>query len=345
MRQLSIAGAVLMAAGTTALLGVAFLATTSRAQGIPSKKVMSELIYEAHTHRYLTTKDAQPFRLVANFRYVYGGVTKTGTYELLWANPERYREGFRLGNDVGETDLTTDGKLYVYRNTKFIEYPLWKLRGLLALPDSLPRAKYVVQHPVKSIQQVAPNVLLVKIDDGESKHFVRTDLTGNEILSDETTFEEKKQMESLALDEFVDFGAVHYASHILCSSNDDTMEVNISKVEQVGTFADSVFAPLADATVQDWCSAPSIKIFPLSQLKAPYIVLAPSVDPEKLMGTYYYEFAADGRLDKVAKLYPDGTATELKVNEKARALRPFPLKTCAGKPIPYSFVSSGFTRF
>ena len=345
MRRLFISGVSVLFAGGAVFFGAVLLAAGARAQGVPSKKEMSELIYEAHSHRYLTTKDAAPFHLVAKFRYAYGGVTKTGTYELLWAGPERYREEFRLGDDIGETDLALDDKLYVHRNTNFIPYPLWRIRRLLALPDSSLRFQYGAQHPVQSIQQVAANVLLVKVEDEHTKHYVRTDLTGNEIVSEESSVEEKKLKESLAFDTFENFGPVHYPRHILFSLNDETMEVNVTKVERVETFGDNVFMPPADATEQDWCAAPTLKLSPLNHLDAPYIVMAPSLDQHKMEGTYYYEFSADGHLEKVAKLLPDGTATELKVNPKERDSRPFPVRTCAGKPVPHYLISSAYAPF
>src|SRR5277367_3639751 len=106
MRRLFIAKAGVLAWVSAVLLagcGAAFSQTA--VQPIPSKKEMSEMIHEAESHRYLTTKDAAPFHLLADFRYTYGSVTKTGTYELLWSAPERFREEFRLGDDIGETDL------------------------------------------------------------------------------------------------------------------------------------------------------------------------------------------------------------------------------------------------
>jgi len=100
------------------------------AQSLPDKNEVREWIKKAQEASDLRSPGAAPYHLVAKTRYAIGDKTMDGTYEILWAAPDRYRVEFRMG-DIGETDLVLGDKKYVERNTQTMTLPMWSVSSIL----------------------------------------------------------------------------------------------------------------------------------------------------------------------------------------------------------------------
>jgi hypothetical protein len=346
--------AIRLAAVRAHLLGIAFLGTvffgalffceSAYAQSVPTKQEASDLIFQAGQQRFLTANGAPPFHLVAHFRYVVGTTAQTGTYELIWAEPERYREEFRLGDDVGETDLAMDGKLYVFHNTSYLTYQLWRIRSLMLLPVKPSWAKLEKERPVHSVKQDGPNLVTVELDSKPGRNRVQLDLATRKIVSEETSTDQGQIKKSSLSDDFEDFGATRYPRHILFTLRDQTMEINVTKLESADTFGDTVFVPPANATSRDWCADPQI------QKRLPWAASTP-VSPALLVtiqdfkwnaqnnGAHYVLIAADGLEEKMVRLYPDGKAEEIALGKNPKDRPVMPIMICGGKPIEFEYVT------
>src|SRR6204780_1804478 len=110
------------------------------AQSLPDKNEGSEWIKKAQEASDLRSPGAAPYHLVAKIRYAIGDKTMDGTYEILWAAPDRYRVEFRMG-DIGETDLVLGDKKYVERNTQTMTLPMWSVSSILFFSAVLPIAQ------------------------------------------------------------------------------------------------------------------------------------------------------------------------------------------------------------
>jgi hypothetical protein len=336
MRRLFIAGALLIAACTAAPLGAG---ARGQAQGVPSRKDISKLILEAHQKRYLTGEGSPPFHLLATFRYTYGSVTKTGTYELLWSAPERFREEFRLGDDVGETDLASDGKLYVSRNKKFTPISLWQIRSLMFLPERPVWAKLEGETSVHSITAESLEVYTIELGTKPGANRVRLNFLAREILSEETIFGQGETATASHTDDYVDFGSARYPQHFLSTAKDMTVEINVVKLEQAGSFADVVFAPPENATVRDWCAEPEIAKPPLGHIFGDLFVVSDLEWTEKKVGAHYFLIAPDGSVETMARLSADGTESVGVLPKAEKEQARMPVRSCGGKPIEYEFVT------
>jgi len=104
------------------------------AQSLPSKREAVILLQKAGEQTLLAVPGRPSFHIVAKLHHVVGTNSFEGSYELLWATPERFREEFRLG-DAGETDVALEDKIYVLRNTPTPIDTLFLIRALTGLPN------------------------------------------------------------------------------------------------------------------------------------------------------------------------------------------------------------------
>jgi hypothetical protein len=119
---------------TAAVFAVVFaFPVVTVAQSLPSKKEMAEIIDHAMTELTLGQTGAPPFHLVARLRYKGSAGAMDGSYELLWASRDEYREIFQLGTAT-RTELALKNKIYVTRNTPLITYQQRGFRTLMNLP-------------------------------------------------------------------------------------------------------------------------------------------------------------------------------------------------------------------
>src|SRR5260370_32556254 len=86
-----------------------FSPVSTCAQSLPDKKEVKQWAKKGLEISDLQSPSATPYHLVASFHYGLGDNTFDGTYEVLWAAPDRYRVEFRIG-DLGETDVVIGDK-------------------------------------------------------------------------------------------------------------------------------------------------------------------------------------------------------------------------------------------
>ena len=104
-------------------------APSIRAQALPSKPEAADWVRKAIEASYLDAPGASPFHLVAKIHYTVGEQVLDGSYEILWAAPDRYRLELRLGS-VGETDVILGNKKYVARTTPTMTLAFWSVSAL-----------------------------------------------------------------------------------------------------------------------------------------------------------------------------------------------------------------------
>ena len=144
----------------------ALIAQLGYAQSLPTKKESAELIEKTVARMKLDAPGCPPFHLVADVHYTIGTKSFDGTYELLWASPDRYREEFRMG-EVGETDVALVEKIYILRTPPTPSYPLDRIRVYVDMP--VPPQLSSPRH----VREIYLDTL-----SGQSQFCVRTDADG-----------------------------------------------------------------------------------------------------------------------------------------------------------------------
>lgn len=105
----------------------------SWAQSLPSKKQASDLLATAEKTTTLTAPGDAKFHYIARFYYVAGSFSADGTYEVLWAAPDRFRQEFRLGKLMGSV-VVSKGEVYDSRNTPAVLYLASEAAALTGVP-------------------------------------------------------------------------------------------------------------------------------------------------------------------------------------------------------------------
>jgi hypothetical protein len=333
MRRLFIAIAILLAA-----CGPAF--PQKAVQAIPSKKELSEIINQQLSHRSLIAKDAPPFHLVANIRYVLGETTKTGSYDLYWAAPDRFHEEFVL-EKLTETDVAVDGKRYIVRDTKFMTYHLWWVRSLLDLPSKPLWATPEERLSVRSIKPTAANQLSVKLSNNNREITVGVNAADNRIISEEVIMGEWKPKPTTLTDEYVDFGTTRYPKHVVRTWAQETFEISVTKLEPANSLAEAIFAIPTDAATSDWCADPAVSNAPFSFTKFTAVTGLSFPDANIWNVPVDRIVAANGHIEKKAYLLPNGAAKEIEPAGKSKGQSTFfGIVKCSGKPIEYEYVAT-----
>jgi len=107
----------------------------------------------------------------------------------------------------------------------------------------------------------------------------------------------------------------------------------------VTRFADDVFVPPDGTSSRDWCAKPEVAKQPDPSSITRLLVGLLSQKSKGFRG-YYFQVASNGSVQKMAALYSDGTAKEVKKEDVGR--ENFPIHSCGGKPIEYETVFGSF---
>jgi hypothetical protein len=319
-------------------------ATTARAQSLPTLDEATALLKKAIDGTDLRTPDAPPFHLVAKIRYTLDDKTTDGTFEILYAAPDRYRVELRLGS-IGETDVVTDGKAYTVRTTPTLMYPTYSIASFLWRPGSLylrsaSKASRVYNSTVGTEARTCVDV------ESEKAIFrqICFDPVSNAVVSIHVTAQPPKGTpKGVAfendLSDFVNFGPFRYPHHILKKFVNETIEATVETSTPVEAFADSVFTPPDKAEVRDWCASPAHEGQP-AKLSASKYPTDFWLRTQSITATYFL-VGTDGRIKKKALLHSSGSAdldalSDLPFENGKRSVR-----TCNGKPIEYETVHVG----
>lgn len=315
---------------------LAFNSLSVSAQSIPSSKEAAALIEKAKAKIHLALPGASPFHMVANVHYSFGDQQMSGTYEVFWTEAGRYREEFRLGS-LSETDVALESELYVQRSTPYTSYQLSRVRWLMGLPNERPQTSAVPKPEVRSVRSRTTGGFCAEVGAKETAKLVTReiclDAESNQIDS-EDSLSKSGSLESLS-DDFITFGAARYPRHRVMTMFGMELEVNVTMLEPVSRFAESVFTPPAEAMAQDWCPNPSSK----GETSIP-AVLGPVLPNGEY--AFYVRVKADGHVEKAIQLYPDGRAIVERTPPHALLPSRFPVHQCAGKAIEYETVYEWF---
>jgi len=306
-----------------------FTAPPASAQVVPSKDEAARLL-EAAGHQTSLTASGAPFHLAATVHYTVDSTSLDGIYEVLWAAPGRFREEFRLGS-IGESDVALDDKLYVLRSSPILTYPEVRIREVTRLPN--PRVTAVASAPLR-ISKVyrsgdAGNKLLC-IDFGSPPTNTNClDSMTGQLVSVKSMMKHVSRVE----DRFIRVGTINYPGHTLATIDNESLEISVTKLEQVARFDDEAFVPPSGASPRDWCANPGGVKTPEWNLFAKLTIgVAQSHVPKGFRG-YYAQVGADGRVEQAEEIYADGTARRSRDRDLNEAR--FPIHSCAGKPIEY----------
>lgn len=316
-----------------AIAAVGADAITGTAQSLPSKHAVAETLKNADRRMALATPGAPSFHFVAKIRYTVGKKSVDGMYEFLWAAPNRYREEFRLGQ-LSATYLALRNKLYILRNTDVLTYPEWRVRMLTNLPASRIRpnrggiAKVYVKREasmkVTCADYKPPNKNLTECFQP---------LTGKLVSIEHKV---KKIRSSLAEDDFIYIGNARYPGHMLSVIGNERLDVRVQNLEVASRFGSDVFAPPPGATAYDWCATPDIGKQKGEDLFSWWSRRHPITGPTPAsfhLQAYYANVAPDGRIDRLAMLYQNGSSKDVSLKTVSDVR--FPVHSCGGTPVEY----------
>ena len=292
------------------------------AQSLPDKKEASEWVKKAQETSDLYSPDALPYHLVAKIRYAIGDKSLEGTYDILWAAPDKYRLELRTG-DIDETDLVLGDKKYVARNTPTMMLPMFSVTSILFFSTALPEIRS--PDPVRKLfwaGDAANHQICVEV--GESivlDHELCFDATTKQVVAAHTHPKARTSRVSVAdaaigmdFTDYVSLGKMRYPQRLVRRWGPESVDATVEKWEAVQKFSDDAFVPLPNSTVWDWCSTPKIEIPKSNRSNFPPM----SVNP--ISGTLSFPYVglykvvrADGTVKEATLLFgsPQGPAKEL----------------------------------
>jgi len=355
MRRIRIAAAVFPSTGAGTLLptSAAWLALTSAgvvivvlltalaavplaAQTLPSKKDAADMVAKAAGRMALTGAGAAPLHAVAKIKYTVGSASFDGSYELMWASPDRYREEFRLG-PLMATYVAAQDKLYIRRNSPTLTYMQWRVRQLMRFPVDESVAGKVDVGKVYTAKKNSEEVVCAELkSSGKGNAQCFSPASGAIVSWDDKVVHEKPRV-GLSEDNFTDFGALRVAGHIVSTIDDETLEIHMDKLEAVNHFDDATFAAPDGATAHDWCAKPEVRVLAPDPTIFSFSILSGSyqgdVPAEVIITNVYLRAGPDGHAQKLAAIHRDGSATDL--TDRKQLQKQFPIHACAGKPVEY----------
>jgi len=301
-------------------------------QSLPSKKEAVGLLEKAKESTWLTVPGRAPFHLAAKVRYTVGANSSDGTYEVLWAGPGRFREEFRLG-PISELDVALDDKLYILRNSPVLTYPQWRVRMLTGLPDRKTSPFKFQVSKIYSSGGAGENLVCFDFAESSKGRTECIDSVTGQLVSVEHKAKHGETTIGLVEDRFISLDPVNYPGHMLSTIGNESLEVTVEKLEPVAQFAGEAFIPPAGASSRDWCANPEVGKQPdplfFSRLA---IGISASLASKKFHG-YYLQVAPDGHVERVAEIYPDGTAKSVGDGDLSQGR--LSIHSCAGKQIEY----------
>src|SRR5579862_2191429 len=322
MRRVFILGLLLVCAG------VALTALRASAQTLPSKKEAAAMMQKAFAAMNLTSSGSPPFHLLAQVHYDLGGDGRDGIFELFWAAPDRWREGFKMERVDPEIDIALGDKLYTLRRNASASLPLLRVRRVLH-----PWGSNAVGRDFK-VSKMAPEQLngeqVTCFDSkwGVVEEHTCFDSPSNRI--EETSYQGQGGWTASLNGKRSDFVAVgdkRYPRHFVSHYFDENMDIKITTLAVGTDFPEGVFTPQVGAAVSEWCAAPVEKGetspgFGRITLHEPALV------------AYDLLIARDGKVKKSAPLRPADANEDAQLNAWFRDVK-FPKKLCGANPIEY----------
>lgn len=342
MRRVTLTASLLLALGSLAL------AAPAQAQTLPSKNEAAEWARKAEEASRLEGPGATPFHLVAKIHYALGDQNLDGTYEMLWAAPDRYRLEIRLGS-IGETQVVLSDKKYVQRTTPTISLAAWSVESLFdsnIIPAPLGAFTFQVGKVFFPKNAARSQICIAEGGHASIPRQYCFDAVTTEVVSQQTLATANQTVSpqsaySVELSDYKTVGEKRFPQNILRHNGPEQINATVEKWESVQAFGDSVFSPPPAAAAWDWCIAPEIREPkskpPLGPLIAPESISLVN-DTVKIRYLVLYKIvAADGHTKQVTRIFgaTDGPAQTF-IDGQLRF--PSPVRLCNGKAIEYETV-------
>lgn len=316
---------------TATFVSCALIVPLARGQSLPTKSEAKELVRKTIEDMRLRSPESPPFHLAANVHFEVKGKAVDGTYELLWATPERYREEFRM-ESIAETDLGLEGNLYILRTTPALPLPLWRVRNLLFSPTGGPMDSPRVRS-VGRAQSATGNEVCVEASYNVAgrERFCFNSAT-NEIVSIKGGDPDgKPPMRDVRreLGDFTQLRAIRFPRHLFYDDAGEQLDIRIESLDAAPNFPESAFVPPSNASVRDGCSSPT-QSDARPWLQQPTMTLNKSF----AIPAYAVLVGRDGRVEKVTPAVSGGDGFDRTMDNFLHNA-PFPVKSCGGKPIQY----------
>jgi len=326
-----------------------FICGFARGQSLPSKKDLTKWVEAAEKSNSLLSEDLPSYHFVANVRYTLSSnaAPLEGTFEVLWAAPDRYRVEFRLGK-IGETDLVLKDKKYVIRNTPMMMLSMWSISDFLfskIKPVGSPNPQSLTD--ISSIGDGASRQICLTAGDTTAvEHRLCFDANTTELISEHHFPNPHGFMAKfpLAADltDYTNLGKTRYPQHLMTEYGPQKIEAVVEKWEAVAGFAEDLFTPPPKATVWDWCADPKLKA-PAYRTTVPALPVLSGVrdpktgEPSMAYVAVYKVVGTNGFPKQVTELFaPPGKLAEKFVDDQHHVRSD--VRICDGKPIEYETV-------
>jgi hypothetical protein len=361
---------ILLILVVAALMVIAVLPHACFAQSLLSKQAAADIIAKAESQRELTKPGSLPFHLIARIHYQAGSFSADGTYEVLWASPDRFRQEFRLG-PMSESDLVVGDKEYVLRDTPSAAYFVSRVQSLAGLAggDDSPLAErvakvYATQRPYllwrvenaymlsgDDQRSVGESVGKIYASDGATGKVICVQMTGrakghtacvdastNRLVSDVRVGQRSDFKPRIQASTFFDFGPVRYPADVILSVEDEQLEIKVQKLNQVTRFADDVFSLPASASEFVWCAHPQMEggADPGQGL----MLMISLLGRTKGFHAFYFKVGADGTIEEIDEIHRDGKSRRWLV--RGIDQQRLSVRTCEGKPVEYESVPAAW---
>jgi hypothetical protein len=303
------------------------------AQSLPPRKEAAILLQKAAEAADLRAAHDPPFHLVVNIHYEIGRQSLEGTYELLWASPDRYRANFRM-NPATEIEIASGDKLYTLRNTPTLVLPLWTVRNMLNSLQNYFYGPHLMIDKIYSAQANGEKQICIDSGDESTKRQACFEGSTNQALFlgvaaefSHSAYHDEKKLFGMELNDFFSLGHKRYPRQIVRHQYDEKAQVEVKVLEQVTAFDKDVFAPPDGSEVRDWCPNPDTKgkathgSAPTFNMHSPGSLYA-----------YYVIVGNDGHVKKAAAMRSIESSMDERMKEWLQTWK-FPVILCNGKPI------------
>jgi hypothetical protein len=317
---------------------------------LPSKKEAKIMLQQAADAANLWEAGTPPYHLSAVVHLELGRQTFKGRYDLWWAAPDKYREGFLMpaeGGTIVETDLALGDKFYVLRNAPTLSIPLFETRN--ALHGVVLRIRGTRKDKVQSIyRNKRRQETCIEAGNGDTMGFTKScfdptqnlmssDVTPNPMVDNTPAAVDAGKSFAWSLDQFAGFaGTKRFPHRIVVHRYDLTLTLAIKTLEQRPTFNSDTFQPMPRSTVSPWCANPTVgnsseqlkelRTLPSVELRSPGSYIA-----------YYIRVQRDGRVSEVVPVSSGGKSIDHRMENWLRTYRHSVL-TCSGRTIPWESI-------
>lgn len=342
---------VLAAVAFAALPGVVFAAPGAK-QKLPSRKQAEAMLQAASdAANIFYSADTRPYHLIAAVHYTLGNVVSTGQYELLWAAPDIWHEGFDmqyLGLRQQEVDVARGEKRYRLRSTAALPLPLWLTRQ--KVHDFYRTLLTDKQRPLNRVFW-GDDKRQVCVETG-SDYFPTTTCfdpaTGDALSSamrprwnnpaTASSFSLPPGLPGALADNFTSVGNRRFPIHIFYRALDVQIDITVTLLSTSQHFGKGTFDTRPDAVVSDWCPQPDYG--PQPRLSPPPVV---TTSPPGHLLAYSYLVQTDGSLTEIEAERSGGREVDATVEKWLRNAK-MRIASCHGKPIEYRSMFTPPTR-